>query len=124
MTTSKIATIAFAWALACTGQHAAGQKLTVDSTPSHVLNNFSPLRSLGGAVDRVETKAADNALQQPMLNEILNAGWQMVSYRQTLNSRQRLGIGIRAEAGAIPRAKVTSWDKRLELAIQSFRNGD
>jgi F5/8 type C domain len=64
------------------GGIAAGQELIVDSTPSHVANVFSPVRAMGGAVDRIEMKAADSALEQPMLKEILGAGWQVVSYRQ------------------------------------------
>ena len=64
------------------GGLAAAQDLVVDSTPSHVANEFSPVRSLGGTVDRIEERAADHALQQPMLNEILGAGWQVISYRQ------------------------------------------
>ncbi len=59
-----------------------GQDLVVDSSPAHVANEFSPIRALGGAVDRIEMKATDHALEQPMLNEILGAGWQVVSYRQ------------------------------------------
>ncbi len=61
---------------------ARGQDLVVDSTPSHVVNEFSPVRALGAAVDRIEMKAANHALEQPMLGEILGAGWQVVSYRQ------------------------------------------
>ena len=71
-----------ACAIGSIGKNAAGQELVVDSAPSHVVNVFSPVRTLGSTVDRIEMKAADTALQQPMLNEILNAGWQMVSYRQ------------------------------------------
>jgi hypothetical protein len=62
--------------------NAVAQELIVDSAPSHVANVFSPVRSMGGAVDRIETRAADRALEQPMLKEILGAGWQVVSYRQ------------------------------------------
>jgi len=58
------------------------QNLIVDSSPSHAANQFNPIRAFGGAVDRIEMKAADHALTQPMLNEILGAGWQVVSYRQ------------------------------------------
>jgi F5/8 type C domain len=76
----------FVFTLACTscltGLHAFAQELVVDATPSHVANEFSPIRALGGAVDRIEIEAADHALEQPMLNEILGAGWQVVSYRQ------------------------------------------
>jgi hypothetical protein len=58
------------------------QDLVVDANPAHVANRFSPVLSLGGTVDRVETRVADRALTQPMLDEILGAGWQVMSYRQ------------------------------------------
>lgn len=79
---SKIAMLAMLSALGLTGQSAVAQELIVDSAPSHVANVFSPVLAMGGTVDRIEMKAADNALEQPMLKEILNAGWQVVSYRQ------------------------------------------
>jgi hypothetical protein len=82
MTAVGIAALGIACAIGLSGQNAAGQELVVDSASSHVVNVFSPVRTFGSTVDRIEMKAADNALQQPMLNEILNAGWQMVSYRQ------------------------------------------
>ncbi len=67
--------------IACFAAHdATGQDLVVDS--AHIANQFSQVRSLGGMVDRIETKAADHALEQSMLNEILGAGWQVISYRQ------------------------------------------
>ncbi len=79
---------------------ARAQKIVVDSAPSHVVNTFSPLRALGGAIDRLRegTGAAYNAnrrptreelekntdtlLSGPVLKEILGAGWQPVTYRQ------------------------------------------
>jgi F5/8 type C domain len=82
MNTSRIVLFATAFATACIAQNTVGQELVVDSAPSHAVNTFTPVRAFGGAVDRIEMKAADSALQPPMLNEILGAGWQMVSYRQ------------------------------------------
>jgi F5/8 type C domain len=64
------------------GACSAAQELIVDTAPSHVANKFSPVLAFGAAVDRVEMRAADNAFAQPMLNEILGAGWQVVTYRQ------------------------------------------
>ena len=58
------------------------QDLVVDTNLAHVANRFSPILSLGGTVDRVEERVADRILTQPMLNEILGAGWQVMSYRQ------------------------------------------
>ncbi len=70
--------IAFLW----TGGVANAQETVVDATPSHVANSFSPFRSLGGAVDRLRTGTTDKLLTDPLLKEILSAGWQAVSYRQ------------------------------------------
>ena len=61
---------------------AAAQNLVVDATPSHVANSFSPVRSMGAGVDRIAVGLADKMLVDPMLKEILAAGWQPVSYRQ------------------------------------------
>ena len=82
MNAPKIAAFAMACAACLIARNAAGQDLVVDSAPAHVLNVFSPVRTMGSTVDRIEMKAADTALQPPMLGKILNAGWQVVSYRQ------------------------------------------
>jgi hypothetical protein len=60
----------------------AGQMVTVDAEPSHVVNTFSPVRSLGAAIDRLRTGTPEKLLTDPLLKEILNAGWQTVTYRQ------------------------------------------
>ena len=61
---------------------AKAQKVTVDADPAHVANTFSPVRSLGAAVDRLRTGTPDKLLKDPLLKEILGAGWQPVTYRQ------------------------------------------
>lgn len=69
---------------------AQGQQIVVDATPSHAVNSFSPLRSFGGAIDRLRggTTKRDNEihterlLSGQLLNEMLGAGWQTVTYRQ------------------------------------------
>jgi hypothetical protein len=76
------------------------QNIVVDATPSHVANSFSPLRALGGAIDRLRPgtgappaenrrpskeeieKNTETLLTDPVLKEILGAGWQPVTYRQ------------------------------------------
>lgn len=68
----------------------AQNSITVDATPSHVINSFSPLRSLGGAIDRLRggpTKEGNERhtemlLTDPVLKEVLGGGWQTVTYRQ------------------------------------------
>jgi F5/8 type C domain len=61
---------------------AAAQKITVDASPSHVVNTFSPPHALGAAIDRLRTGTPDHLLTGQMLQEILGAGWQTVTYRQ------------------------------------------
>jgi hypothetical protein len=61
---------------------AVAQTVTVDAAPSHVVNTFSPVRSLGAAIDRLRTGTPEHLLTDPVLKEILNAGWQTVTYRQ------------------------------------------
>src|SRR5262249_30708174 len=78
---------------------ARAQTVVVDAAPSHVSNTFNPLRALGGAIDRLRagtgapfaqsrpTKAeveknTETLLSDPVLKEILGAGWQTVTYRQ------------------------------------------
>jgi hypothetical protein len=91
---------AAAIALLLAAGRAAAQNVVVDSTPAHVVNTFSPPHALGGAIDRLRAgegapgyenqritkeqvdKNTDALLQDPVLAEILGAGWQTVTYRQ------------------------------------------
>ncbi|MGC2474267.1 MAG: glycosyl hydrolase family 5, partial [Candidatus Sulfotelmatobacter sp.] len=61
---------------------ATAQKVTVDADPAHVANTYSPVHSLGAAIDRLRTGTPDHLLKDPLLKEILGAGWQTVTYRQ------------------------------------------
>jgi hypothetical protein len=79
---------------------AGAQNIVVDVTPSHVVNTFSPPHALGGAIDRLRSgdsapgqeraqptkervdRNTDMLLSDPVLKEILGAGWQTVTYRQ------------------------------------------
>ena len=58
------------------------QQVVVDADASHVANTFSPVHSLGAAIDRLRTGTPDHLLKDPLLKEILGAGWQTVTYRQ------------------------------------------
>jgi hypothetical protein len=58
------------------------QKMVVDAAPSHAVNAFSPYEALGAGVDRLATGGADKLLADPILKEVLGAGWQSVTYRQ------------------------------------------
>jgi hypothetical protein len=70
------------------GAQGNGQDIVVDT--SHAVNSFSPLRALGGAVDRqfggtTEEQVANHTdwvLSAPVLKQLLGAGWGMITYRQ------------------------------------------
>ncbi|HEY6337688.1 MAG TPA: discoidin domain-containing protein [Candidatus Sulfotelmatobacter sp.] len=61
---------------------AAAQTVTVDATPSHVVNKFSPLYALGSTVDRVPSNATDVFFRPDQIKKVLSAGWGVISYRQ------------------------------------------
>ena len=69
---------------------AKAQNIVVDAAPSHVVNSFSPFRALGGAIDRLRggttreenEKHTERLLTDPVLKELLAAGWGTVTYRQ------------------------------------------
>jgi hypothetical protein len=69
---------------------ASAQNIVVDAAPSHAVNSFSPFRALGGAIDRLRggvtreenEKHTERLLTDPVLKELLGAGWQTVTYRQ------------------------------------------
>jgi len=65
-------------AVACT----SAQTIRVDTTPEHVTNTFRPTEALGAGVDRIPLAATDKVFAEPVLKQILSAGWQTVTYRQ------------------------------------------
>src|SRR6201988_5121104 len=58
------------------------QTVLVDATPSHVVNTFSPLYSLGSTVDRVPSNATDMFFRPDQIKQVLSAGWGVISYGQ------------------------------------------
>lgn len=84
----KLHAAPIALALAIASVATAQDKIVVDST--HVINSFSPFRSLGGAIDRLRggptkednERHTEMLLTDPVLKEVLAAGWQTVTYRQ------------------------------------------
>jgi hypothetical protein len=60
----------------------AAQTIRVDITEDHVKNTFRPTEALGAGVDRIPLAATDKVFTEPMIKQILSAGWQTVSYRQ------------------------------------------
>jgi hypothetical protein len=59
-----------------------GQTVTVDATPGHVANRFSPMYVLGSTVDRVPSNATDVFFRPDQIQKVLSAGWGVISYRQ------------------------------------------
>ena len=67
---------------------AGAQNITVDTT--RAVNSFSPPRALGGAIDRLRggptrednERNTERLLTDPVLKEMLGAGWGTVTYRQ------------------------------------------
>jgi hypothetical protein len=60
----------------------SAQTIRVDITPDHATNSFRPTEALGAGVDRIPRAATDKIFTEPMLKQILSAGWQTVTYRQ------------------------------------------
>src|SRR5207244_9046011 len=82
---------------------ALGQTITVDVSPSHVVNSFSPPHAFVAGVDRIAGDASNplfqvpaevtDALYQPrMAQRLLEAGWGTGSSREITG---RLGQGWR-----------------------------
>ncbi|HLK17333.1 MAG TPA: hypothetical protein VKT81_00215, partial [Bryobacteraceae bacterium] len=77
----------FGWLLLGLTSLASAQNIVVDAAESHAVNSFSPMRALGGAIDRLrgpKTKEGNVAnterlLTDPVLKEMLGAGWQTVT---------------------------------------------
>lgn len=61
---------------------AKAQIIHVDAAPEHAVNSFRPASALGAGVDRLPTGSTDALLSEPVLKEVLKAGWQTVTYRQ------------------------------------------
>jgi len=61
---------------------AGAQTVTVDATPTHVANKFSPLRALGSTVDRIPSNATDIFFRPDQIKKVLSGGWGVISYRQ------------------------------------------
>ena len=68
--------------LYCGAGAVQGQTIRVDAVPEHSTNSIVPTRALGAGIDRLPYGAADKLFVEPMVKEVLSAGWQTVSYRQ------------------------------------------
>ena len=66
--------------VACILPALRAQTVRVDIT--HSVNSFRPTEALGAGVDRIPRDATDKVFTEPILKQILSAGWQTVTYRQ------------------------------------------
>ena len=48
----------------------------------HAVQSFVPTAALGAGIDRISTAATDKLFDRTVLEKVLEAGWQTVSYRQ------------------------------------------
>ncbi len=60
---------------------APAQRATIDITPSHLLNRFSPLRALGAGVDRDPLHSTAKLYDAATVAQMLTSGYGAVSYR-------------------------------------------
>jgi F5/8 type C domain len=58
------------------------QTIHVDVDPTHALNTIRPNEALGAGIDRLPYGATDKLFTPDVLKQVLDAGWQPVSYRQ------------------------------------------
>jgi len=79
-TARKIVLVACILVFASITLHA--QTIRVDAAPEHSTNSIVPSRAMGAGIDRLPYGATDKLLVEPMVKEVLSAGWGTVSYRQ------------------------------------------
>jgi hypothetical protein len=60
---------------------ALGQQVTVDITPGHSTNSFSPLRALGAGIDRDPLNSVGILYDPDHVRTMHSAGWGPISYR-------------------------------------------
>src|SRR5580704_8056939 len=79
-TARKFVLVAGILAFASISLHA--QTIRVDAAPEHSRNSIVPSRALGAVIDRLPYGATDKLFVDPMVKEVLSAGWGTLSYRQ------------------------------------------
>lgn len=60
---------------------ASAQQITVDITPGHSTNAFSPLYAMGAGIDRDPLNSVQKIYGPTDVSKMLSAGWSAVSYR-------------------------------------------
>jgi hypothetical protein len=61
---------------------APAQTIRVAAAREHLVRAFVPTQTLGAGIDRISTAATDELFDRTVLERVLEAGWQTVSYRQ------------------------------------------
>lgn len=57
------------------------QQITVDITPGHATNSFSPLRAMGAGIDRDPLNSVETIFSKKDIPHMLASGWGEVTYR-------------------------------------------
>ena len=76
--------------------------------PAHVANTFVPTEALGAGIDRINTAATDKLFTEPVMKQVLSAGWQTVTYRQNTELFVEAWHWNPQGRGAIPAARDIS----------------
>src|SRR6476620_4127615 len=71
---------AIAATLAC--RPASAQVIRVKAAPGAEANSFVPEEALGAGIDRLSADAVEKQFTPEVVQKVLSAGWQTVSYRQ------------------------------------------
>ena len=74
--------LAFLPLLVSLAPSALTQTIHVDAAPDHAVNSFRPTEALGAGLDRISRASTDKIFAEPILKQMLSAGWQTVTYRQ------------------------------------------
>lgn len=62
--------------------------VTVDITPSHLVNSFNPDQALGSSMDVLSRSGIDQVYTPHIIEESLSAGWGPISYRNNTELRK------------------------------------
>lgn len=97
---------------------ASAQQITVDITPGHSTNAFSPLYAMGAGIDRDPLNSVQKIYGPTDVSKMLSAGWGAMSYRLNTELSIQAGTGIPRETGATRTATAIS-SEMPEAPVQS-----
>src|SRR4029453_12163858 len=61
---------------------AKAHSVRVDAAPDREVHSFVPERAFGAGIDRLNASFSEKAFETSLVERVLEAGWQTVSYRQ------------------------------------------